>query len=806
MKNQLSILNPSGADIMDVPKPIRVLGIDLGTTNSTVSETIWERDKSSSLDIRCLEIDQETQSGLYTHTLIPSAVAIHNGREWIGEGAKRLHVRAPEFGLELTKNLFLECKNDIGSQRTYHKAPEGYRNAEEVSARVLGFIKKAAEAESPLPVSRTVVTVPASFQASQRISTVNAAKTAGIDISGGDLLDEPVAAFLDYVLSHSEDLKGVFPRPQNLVVFDFGGGTCDVAVFRVGASTGNNSLQINPLAVSRYHRLGGGDIDRAILHEALIPQLLEQNQLEPFDLSFEDKKGVIEPSFLGVAEALKTGLCNEISRLQSFGQYSDADKEQVFKKQPGVHSCKVGERILKLSGPILTAAQFEEILEPFLDQDLLYARETEYRLTTSVFAPLQDALDRSHLSAKDIDICLLVGGSSLIPQVVDGLKGFFPQARLLTFADREATQLAVSRGAAAHALALSLYGKSIFQVASPDQISIKTQQGAYELMPKGAPLPFPSDGGWSQTSDLSMPETSPSKPVSMRIEILGGFGEDERTLCATSWEIPPPIKKGDKVRIEYRMDENQVLHFRVSMDERPEASSYAGRLENPFSNVVNPHAKRIKIQQSEEELRTGKIPQAKIPEKVVEIARDYAEIQHTEKAISYLKQALRLKNRADSYILNLLGIYSGEQGDYQSQEKFYLESAASGGGSAPLFNLAHSQYQRKKYKEAQDTIEKSLLIDSNGPRNVLAAQISKSLGDPEAGEVYLNKAFKDFGPLHLLSDWELGWYITATQIRKQTDNHELAKAEKNRRAAQKGSTLVEVGGVLPEISGVIQKI
>lgn len=791
---------------MDVPKQVRVIGIDLGTTNSSVSEIIWDGDQSSRLDIRCLEVEQETQSGLYTHTLIPSAVALHNGREWIGEGAKRLHVRAPEFGLELTKNLFLECKNEIGSQRTYHKAPDGYKNAEEISSRILAFIKNAAEAEIPLCVSRTVVTVPASFQAAQRISTVNAAKSAGIDISGGDLLDEPVAAFLDYVLSHSEDLKGVFPKPQNLVVFDFGGGTCDIAIFRVGATTGNDSLKIHPLAVSRYHRLGGGDIDRAILHEALIPQLLEQNQLEPFDLSFEDKKGVIEPSFLGVAEALKTGLCNEISRLQSFGQYSDANKDQVLKKQPGVHSCKVGDRILKLSGPVLTAARFEEILEPFLDKDLLYARETEYRLTASVFAPLQDALDRSGLSAKDIDLCLLVGGSSLIPQVVDGLKGFFTEARLLTFKDREATQLAVSRGAAAHALALALYGKSIFQVASPDQISIRTKQGLYELMPKGAPLPFPSDGGWSQTSNLSIPETSPSKSVSMRIEILGGSGADERPLCATSWLIPPPVKKGDKVRIEYRMDENQVLHFRVSMEERPEASAYAARVENPFSNVVNPHAKQIKIQQSEEELRTGKIPQANVSDKVIEIARDYAEIQQTEKAISFLKQALRIKNRPDTYILNLLGVYSGEQRDYQSQEKFYLEAAAAGGGSQPLFNLALSQYQRKKYKEAQESIEKCLLIDSDGPRNALAAQIAKALGDTEAKESYLSKAFMAFGPLESLKDWELGWYLSATHFANETKKYELAEAEKNRRSAQKGGTLVEVEGFLPEIAGVLQKI
>ena len=85
--------------------------------------------------------------------------------------------------------------------------------------------------------------------------------------------------------------------------------------------------------------------------------------MKPHDLTFEDKKNYIEPAFVGVAEALKTGLCNEISRLESFGQYATADKTAVTKKQPGLHACRLRDRTLELQSPSLSAAQFEKLLE-----------------------------------------------------------------------------------------------------------------------------------------------------------------------------------------------------------------------------------------------------------------------------------------------------------------------------------------------------------------------------------------------------------------------------------------------------------
>ncbi|HRY45708.1 MAG TPA: hypothetical protein P5164_17390, partial [Thermoanaerobaculia bacterium] len=75
---------------------------------------------------------QETPEGEYVHVLVPSVVAIHRGKTWVGEGAKRLRARAGELGLSPNRDLFWDTKNDIGVRKTYHRAPEGCRNASEI--------------------------------------------------------------------------------------------------------------------------------------------------------------------------------------------------------------------------------------------------------------------------------------------------------------------------------------------------------------------------------------------------------------------------------------------------------------------------------------------------------------------------------------------------------------------------------------------------------------------------------------------------------------------------------------------------
>ena len=784
-----SFLVPSHEDNL-IPKEARVsvLGIDLGTTNSTAARIEWSQADGRPPLAECLELEQNTLDGPYISTLVPSVVAIHQGIEYIGEGAKLLRGRSSDFGLQEKKNLFCECKNDMGVKKTYHLAPEGYRSAAEIGGKVLTFLAGGARPEE----SRTIVTVPASFQASQRMDTVKAAELAGISLDNGDLLDEPIAAFLDYMATHLDTLRLDSGIEKKLLVFDFGGGTCDVAIFSVKAHGSPIQLDMAPVSVSRYHRLGGGDIDQAVLYEVLLPQLMEQNKLNEFDLDFETKKKFIEPSFIGIAEALKTGLCNEIRRLQKFDSYTPEENQDIVKKYPGSHICTLQDgRKLTLDSPSLNARQLTDLLKSFLDTDLLYARETEYRMTCSIFAPLQDALDRAGMMAEDVNYCLLAGGSSLIPQVEEAVAEFFPQGELLTYSDYEATQTTVAKGAAYHALSLSLYNRGLVRPVSNETIAIRTQSGLVDLVPKGSVLPWPQNRTYEKCHALEVPGTENFEEQELRIEVVSR--EDERVLFSGSWVVPPPVKRGDPIVLEYSYDENQVLTLRMQLADNQDDSVFEQRLENPLSNVVNPQQGKVEIDSIEEKLRTGKIPKDQMLDTMVDLADKYADIRQHEKALAYVKKVLRAKNEPDSYLLNKMAIYCGDMGDTQREEKFYREAAESSSWGGPWFNLALAQERRNNIEDAHSSSQKAIVVESSAPYLVLEARLAGKL-NKENSEQRLSKAVGSFDSVESLNDWELGWLITGAKLACDVPLEEQGLEEKRKRRRNQN---VEGTGVLP---------
>jgi molecular chaperone DnaK (HSP70)/Tfp pilus assembly protein PilF len=790
---------PRVAEIDSVKTPLRVLGIDLGTTNSTVAEIIWNPGESLPERVHCLEINQPTRDGTYTNHLVPSVVAIHAGKVMVGEGAKRLRANTAKYKLQQNRDLFCECKNDIGTSITYNKAPQGLRSPADIGGRVLGFLYESALADGGDQVDRVAVTVPASFQAAQRQDTLRAAEYAGLRLSGGDLLDEPVAAFLDYLFSRGADLLPQLSTRRHLVVFDFGGGTCDVAVFSLGLLDEDRRLGVSPLAVSRYHRLGGGDIDRAVFHQVLLPQILAQNGLSDFDFDYRAKKYYLEPSFLGIAEALKISLCKEISRLIAFEKYENADKSRVVVRYPGVHSCEFEGREIKEIGlqlPELNAEQFENVIAPFIDSDLLYPRETEYCWTCSIFAPLSDALATSGLKADQVDYFLLVGGSSLIPQVSKAVSDYFPKARMLTYPDLESVQLAVARGAAYHALALTFLGRGLVQPVSHERISIRTSSGLHELVPKGALLPYPADGGYARTCSLAVPQSSLFEPIDLRVEIVAGAGANERNLFSKNWRLDGPVNQGETLCLEYRYDENQVFDLRLFLADRGREGCFPATLENPLTNVVNPQSKRLKIQEIEQKLFANEIKPAQVPRTLISLAQDYAELGQHEKAVHYLKTVLRSKG-PDAEVLNKLALYSGERGDWRGEEKFYREAAEVCSWNGAWFNLALSQRRRGLYAEAVKSLDKALEREREAPYLVLRAMLAENQQQPRDRDRYLAEAMDAFDHVSLLNEWQLQWYLKAAHL--AGDAEKIAQIQAETRKRGQPSVLAELEGQLPII-------
>jgi molecular chaperone DnaK len=788
-------------------KPITVLGIDLGTTNSAAGFTRVTAGPKAYPEVVSLEFEQETLQGDYTNTLLPSILALYQNKVFIGEGAKRLRTESSVFGLQRGRSLFYECKNDIGASLTYAAASPEYRTATDIASHILKRIRESAAADGVFP-DRCVVTVPASFQAAQRLATLKAAQNAGLPIHPGDLLDEPIAAFLSFISQHGDVLKKRQTWPTVLVVVDSGGGTTDVSVLRLRTSSKAVGIEFESLAVSRYHRLGGGDIDAAIVHECLIPQFCSQNQLSASDLTYEQKKNQLEPTLLGLAESLKVSLCREISRLKAFGTYSAKETDNVRQVAPGAYRVRLDDKEYTVTSPSLSAAKFEELLAPFLDTELLYARETEYRLTCSIFAPIQDALDRAGVDLGEVGFCLPVGGSCHIPQFIEALGEYFSEAELLRFSNPEFMTTCVAHGAVHHALCLEILGSGLLTPVASADICLRIDAGLVTLISKGNTLPFPPDGQYSICDSAAVPFTIFSEPRDLRLEFVSPSESGEQLLIAERWRINRPANQGERIKLEFRLDENQVFHVRASLFSSPSDEFFEASLENPLTNVVNPQPVRLTILALEEELRTGKVSQEKIPQHLARLAELYHDLGQNEKAIAFIQRALRISGKPDANLLDQLATFHEAAGDKERALKALREAATVDGWWGRKFNLCLALNRFKKFPEGWTEVERLVAQHDDGPQLVLAAMLAQASQREHLVKELLTKAKSKFGELKKLDRWELGWAKRCADMLSDSamanTASELLRAQQSE---EKHRNLDTPSGVLPTSSNTgIRKV
>lgn len=770
------------------PQPQRIIahGIDLGTTHSTLCRVSLEPGAYRPAEPQPVTLPQPAPAGTRYSDFLPSMVALHEGREYVGQGAKDL--RALGHGLVRNRSLFYECKNEIGTSRTYPNAPPGYRNPTDIAGRVLAYIaREGLTGEEP---SQIVVTVPASFQTAQRAATLAACRQAGLDCEHGRLLDEPIAAFIDYAHRYAPDLLDALTEPRKLLIFDFGGGTCDIALFELERPGPGAPVRAIGRAVSRYHRLGGGDIDLAIVHRVLLPQICRQNGLDDFALSYRDKTLALTPALIAIAEGLKIQMSNTLWQYRQFGK-TDEDCAELVARNPvrvTLDPTELG-RPVTLDQPSLTALEFADILAPFLDTELLYARNTEYRLECSVFAPLEDALERAGWEAGMLTEVLLVGGSSLIPAVGDALRRWFPRARLLEYGDRKDAQLAIARGAALQSLALAVTGRSLVEVVAQDDISIATNQGEQALVRRGAVLPCEG------VFELAVPETAWSEPLDLRLELRAG--REKRLLFTGNWMLTPPVRQGQPLRLCYRYDENQVFDFRLQLAEFPESPSYEGRVENPLSHVVNPNAAQERIDELEEICRGDPARVDTLMSEVVDLC---GELKQYDKAIAHLRALMRRANRPDPYLLNRQAMLEEARGNTPGAVRNYQEAARfSGGWGGPLFNLALLLHRRRDYEAALSALERAMQREERAPYRTLALRIRRAQTGADVAED-ARALLYDFDPLDALSDWELGWYRAAASLAGDAEAQRRAREEQERRGirGKNPEAPTDPGGILPD--------
>ena len=461
--------------------PDLVVGIDLGTTNSSIAVV-----KDGGVTV----IPVEGQPSM------PSAVGLDPaGRLVIGRAAKNQSVSAPE-------NTLLSIKRLMGTDQTVQLGGKSYR-PEEISALILGELKRAAEAHLGRPVTHAVITVPAFFNERQRQATQDAGSLAGLEVLR--IINEPTAAALAYGAGSSGNLER-----ETLLVFDLGGGTFDVSL----VSVENGVVEVR--ASHGDTHLGGDDFDLLLAAEG------EKRFLEKHP-------GATLPA----TTRLRLKAAMELAKIQ----LSDAPYSAVR------------EEYLTEAGHLdteLARSDYESLIEPLLEKTL---------------DCLQRSLSDAGVTAAQVDKVMLVGGATRTPFIhallADRL-GKEPRHEInpdLIVAMGAAIQGAALAGQPAPAILIDItaHTYSIQAIMTDENKGWGTVLGCVPIVRRGTPLPVRKSESFSTIKDNQK-----------GIDVTVFQGEDilpEGNLEIGKFKFDglAAVPSGNSVLVEFQIDLNGLL-------------------------------------------------------------------------------------------------------------------------------------------------------------------------------------------------------------------------------------------------------
>jgi molecular chaperone DnaK len=478
----------------------KIIGIDLGTTNSVVA--VMEGGEPT--------VITNSEGGRTT----PSVVGFQkDGSRLVGQVAKRQAVTNPENTVYSIKRFmgrrFDEVTEEI-KQVPYKVQPAGAGGGDvrvlaaskewsppEISAMILQKMKQSAEDYLGQKVDKAVITVPAYFNDAQRQATKDAGKIAGLEVMR--IVNEPTAAALAYGLDKKKD--------ETIAVFDFGGGTFDISILEVGEGV------VEVKSTNGDTHLGGDDID-----ERLIKWIIEE---------FKKDQGI--------------DLSNDKMALQRLKEAAEKAKVELSSTAeteinlPFITADQAGPKHLVMK---LSRAKFEQLTEEILQR---------------LKGPVEQALKDAGLAANKIDEVVLVGGSTRIPRVQEIVKTIFGKEPNKSVNPDEV----VAIGAAVQAGVLSGEKTDILLLdVTPLSLGIETLGGVFtKLIERNTTIPTRKSEIFSTASD---------NQTSVEVHVLQGerpMASDNRTLGKFHLIGIPPAPRGmPQVEVAFDIDANGIVN------------------------------------------------------------------------------------------------------------------------------------------------------------------------------------------------------------------------------------------------------
>lgn len=686
-------------------KDKKCYGIDLGTTTTLmcyVESSNVNLKNNTSVPVQFVKIVQEsplTYNASIESEKVASIVGIYNGRPYIGSNLYHLKGH-PEF--EYGKNLFYHWKVRMGiDEIVYPDAlSEKLNMPYKIAAGIMKYMRQMHVGDSPL--SNTIITVPASFQANQRNDVLRAADMANIETAENMLIDEPNAAFLGYFNKLSVETKEEWARSvrnKNVLVVDFGGGTLDLSILNIDFRQ-DTGITISNRAISRYNDLGGQDIDTLIAEVLLVP-LLKKVFTEFDESDVSDISKVIIPQLATIGEALKIGICDRLSLLAVDKFIDEVDIDAITFTTPDC-SIKYNNDEYHLGDVTITANEFKNLFEKLFHGKSYTFKHIDKRVT-SISSSISEIIEKTDLGLDEIHYVLFVGGSSYNPFLHAMCKEKLSNSKPLT--THEPDKL-VAEGAAVYSYFWNVHNVSLITPITSDNIGVELKGDRFHpIIRSGQTLPY----------KVSLPHFV--IPNSLIREIIV-------PVCINGVDFPigeiraklKRIYSSDSiVKIEASLSIDKVFKMEVYVEDDLVADA---EFENPYS-TGKLNKEELAIYEHKKRLNKAKLTRNLREEKTAlrQLIWKYSDIGNYRGVVECAEDYIKRFNDQDEGVWNMAYIGNKNLGRYTAAKKA-IERALELEPQAGYLNYNYAVFLEDNSEEAALSFLEELNDDLKREQNV----------------------------------------------------------------------------------------